>query len=217
MTQSTGWPDGPDVLHLARRSDRCTVLGPGTRAVLWVQGCPLRCPGCVAAETLPFAGGTAVAVADLARELAALPDVEGVTLSGGEPTSQSAALCNLIDRTRALRDLSFLSYSGFTLEHLRRRGTPAQHELLRRLDVLIDGPYVEARHTDLRWRGSDNQRVHFLSDRYRHLADAVWERGTWLEAEQGPDGSVQWVGIPPPGFRAAFERQLSAIGIHLLK
>src|SRR5262249_36419180 len=65
MTLS-GWPDESEILHLARRSDRCTVLGPGTRAVLWVQGCPLRCPGCVAPETLPFAGGTAVRTDSLA-------------------------------------------------------------------------------------------------------------------------------------------------------
>ena len=119
MPPPASWPDNPDVLRLSNRSDRCTVLGPGIRAVLWVQGCPLRCPGCVAAETLPFAGGFEVRVQTLAEELLALPaDVQGVTFSGGEPTSQAAALCALIDALRARRDFSFFCYSGFTLEHL---------------------------------------------------------------------------------------------------
>ena len=215
MTTS-GWPEDSEVLYLARRSDRCTVLGPGMRAVLWVQGCPLRCPGCVAAETLPFEGGNPVGVNGLATELAALPDIEGVTFSGGEPTAQAAALCNLMDRLRGVRPLSFVSYSGFTLEHLRHHGNTAVRAFLDRLDVLIDGPYVEARHTDLRWRGSDNQRVHFLSDRYRHLAAAVRERGTWLEVEIDPGGhGVHWMGIPPRGFRERFERQIEAAGIRL--
>ena len=69
MIESRAWRETPDALRLARRSNRCTVLGPGVRAVLWVQGCPLRCPGCVAPETLPFAGGEVVQVSRLAEEI----------------------------------------------------------------------------------------------------------------------------------------------------
>ncbi|MGW1607007.1 4Fe-4S cluster-binding domain-containing protein [Streptomyces eurythermus] len=70
-------------LSVARTLDRCTVLGPGSRAVIWVQGCPLRCPGCVAAETLPFEGGTSRTVHELAEWLCGLDAIEGVTFSGG--------------------------------------------------------------------------------------------------------------------------------------
>jgi anaerobic ribonucleoside-triphosphate reductase activating protein len=168
----------------------------------------------VAPETLPFAGGEVVEVDTLAADLAGLPHIEGVTLSGGEPMSQAAALCRLIDQVRARRDLSFVCYTGHTLEALRRTGSAAQHALLDRLDVLIDGPYVQERHTDLRWRGSDNQRVWFLSPRYRELAAMVQERGRWIEFEVG-DGTLRWMGIPPPGFREAFPEALRRLGIDL--
>lgn len=84
MREKQKWPENDGFLRLARRSNRCTVLGPGVRAVFWVQGCPLRCPGCVAPETLPFAGGEVVPVSRLADEIIALNEIEGLTFSGGE-------------------------------------------------------------------------------------------------------------------------------------
>lgn len=213
MPEKRNWPEAADVLHLARRSNRCTVLGPGVRAVLWVQGCPLRCPGCVAPETLPFAGGEVVPVSRLAEEIFALREIEGLTFSGGEPMSQAAALTKLVHSVRACCDLSVVCYTGFPLPHLRRNGTPAQQELIQQLDILIDGPYLRQRHTTLRWRGSDNQQVHFLSPRYRHLAQMVQEQGSWIEFELDEQDTLHWMGIPPLGFRAVFEEQLDRIGV----
>lgn len=207
----------PGILSVYRRSPRCTVLGPGVRAVIWVQGCPLRCPGCVAPETLPFEGGEKWLISQLVDEYVELPEIEGVTFSGGEPMSQAAALSELIDRTRRQRDLTFVSYTGFLYEDLLRHGSAAQRGLLERLDLLIDGPYIASRHTDLKWRGSDNQRVHFLSERYRDLEPTVDERGNWIEFELPADGSVQWMGIPPQGFRDAFRDGLSQLGIDLIQ
>ncbi|MEU6099974.1 4Fe-4S single cluster domain-containing protein [Streptomyces flaveolus] len=202
-------------LSVARRLDHCTVLGPGNRAVIWVQGCPLRCHGCVAAETLPFEGGTAYTVGELADWLCALPDVEGVTLSGGEPFSQAAPLAALLDAVRARRPgLSAMAYSGFRYEALRKAG-PDRQALLRRLDLLVDGPYVAARHAGLRWRGSANQRIVALTDRYAHLTDQP-DTSAGVELSLEADGSLSWAGVPPtPGFREGLEEQLAARGFVL--
>lgn len=195
---------------VSRVAERTEVLGPGVRAVVWVQGCPLRCPGCVAPEGLPFEGGTVWSVEALADRLGALPaEVTGVTLSGGEPMAQAGPLAALVDRLRVDRDWSVMSFSGFTLDRLRR-GTPAQRALLARLDILVDGPYVESRHADLLWRGSANQGVHFLTD--RHTAP-VEDRGAGVEV--AVDGlSVTWTGVPPePHFRQRFEAAMAARGV----
>ncbi|MFD0413814.1 4Fe-4S single cluster domain-containing protein [Streptomyces sp. NPDC127108] len=203
------------LISVARTLDRCTVLGPGVRAVVWVQGCPLRCRGCVAAETLPFEGGTSRTVTELADWLCQLDGIEGVTFSGGEPFSQAGALAELLDAVRERRpDFGAMAYSGFRHEALRRGG-PDGLALLERLDLLVDGPYVAARHGSLRWRGSDNQRLIPLTDRYaRSLAEPDTTAGVELSVE--PGGSLSWAGVPPsPGFRRRLEDRLAARGFVL--
>ncbi|GAA1996900.1 4Fe-4S single cluster domain-containing protein [Catenulispora subtropica] len=190
-------------LVISRVAHRTTVLGPGVRAVVWVHGCPLRCAGCVAPEDLPFEGGVRRTVADLAAELNALSaDVRGLTLSGGEPMAQAGPLAALVRALRRDRDWSVMSYTGFTLEHLRRHGTDGQRALLAELDLLVDGPYVAARHADLLWRGSANQRLRFLTGRHAPPAE---DRSAGLEFHVADD-TLAWVGVPPvPGFRETFE------------
>jgi anaerobic ribonucleoside-triphosphate reductase activating protein len=204
-----------DELVYSRIADRVGVLGPGTRAVVWVHGCPLRCAGCIAPQDLPFEGGVQRSVRSVADYLNALPpDVEGVTFSGGEPMAQAGALAALIDRLRVGRDWSSMAYSGYTLRHLRRHGTADQHALLDRLDILVDGPYVRARHADLLWRGSANQRVHLLSDRHPRLPA---DRSAGIEVEVDPgSGELALAGVPPfPGFLEAFETAVAERGVRL--
>lgn len=204
---------GAAAVGVSRVVDETRVLGPGVRAVVWVRGCPLRCPGCIAHEDLPFEGGTRVEVAALAARLNALPErVTGVTFSGGEPMAQAAALAELVDALRAEREWSTMSYSGYTLERLLRHGDEGQRALLARLDLLVDGPYVQSRHADLRWRGSDNQRLHHLTARHTPDPD---DSGAGLEMAV-VDGTLQWTGVPPvPGFRAAFETAMAREGVML--
>jgi anaerobic ribonucleoside-triphosphate reductase activating protein len=175
----------------------------------------LRCRECIAQETLPFDGGTAMPVAELAGWLRSLPDVEGVTLSGGEPFAQAEPLALLLDEVRAaLPDFTAMSYSGFTLAALRR-GTAAQRALLDRLDLLVDGPYQVARHGDLRWRGSSNQRLIPLSGRYRDVL-AEPDAGAGIEFTVGTDRTLSWAGVPGvPGFREQLTVALAARGYGL--
>ena len=69
-------------------------------------------------------------------------------------------------------------FSGYTLDQLRRR--PDAADLLARTDILVDGPFLRDQpDTERRWVGSRNQRVHFLTDRYR--LDDQWRRRNTLE------------------------------------
>ncbi|MBL7252713.1 4Fe-4S single cluster domain-containing protein [Paractinoplanes lichenicola] len=199
-------------LSVSRIADRTEVLGPGIRAALWVRGCPLNCTGCISAEDIPFEGGTPWSVDDLAARFLSLPDeVTGITFSGGEPMAQAAGLAALTDRIRAVRDWSVMAYSGFTLTHLRRHGSDDQRALLSRLDVLVDGPYVRAQHAPLRWRGSRNQGLHYLTD--RHRPD---ERDDFAGLEFAvDDGRISWIGVPPvAGFRSNFENAMRTQGVN---
>ncbi len=95
---------------------------------------------------------------DLAEIVRSNPLAKGVTFSGGEPFAQAEGFARLAKMLKA-EGYEVASYSGYTFEQLLA-GTPAQRELLESLDVLIDGPFVQARRSlQLVFRGSDNQRV----------------------------------------------------------
>lgn len=141
-------------------------LGPGSRFVLWTQGCPRRCPGCVAPEAQDVSGGKNVSVDAMAEKILRAKETDGLTISGGEPFMQAAALCELIEKVRARRDMGVIVYTGYTLEELRAMEDAGVQALLGMIDLLIDGPYIEERNDDRTLRGSDNQRVICLTDRY---------------------------------------------------
>lgn len=143
--------------------------GPGRRFAVWVQGCPMRCPGCCNPQMLRFEGGERVAALELAARALSTSGIEGVSLLGGEPFAQAEAAAELAEAVRA-RGLSVMVYSGFTLAELedkRGRGEPGVGALLAACDLLVDGRYERDRpERRRRWIGSQNQVMHFLSDRY---------------------------------------------------
>ncbi len=174
----------------------CTEAeGPGRRFALWFQGCPLRCPGCCNPEMLPFAGGTARTLSSLLEQIERA-DVEGITLLGGEPLAHAAGAAELARAVRQ-RHLSVMVFSGYTLEEARRLPDPAVADLLTLTDILVDGPYLRLQaETRRRWIGSANQRIHFLSDRYR-ADDPRWHFSNTLEIRlRGAELTVN--GFPAP-------------------
>lgn len=174
--------------------------GPGTRFAVWFQGCPLRCPGCCNPEFLPFRGGETRAVADLTAAIAATPGLEGITLLGGEPFAHAAAGAALADFARQ-RGLTVMVFSGYTIEEIRALPDPAAAALLGLTDLLVDGPYLrDEPDTERRWVGSRNQRVHFLTDRYR-ADDPRWRERNTLEirvAVSAGQTGVSVNGFPAP-------------------
>ncbi|MCL2367844.1 MAG: anaerobic ribonucleoside-triphosphate reductase activating protein [Oscillospiraceae bacterium] len=133
------------------------VDGPGLRFVVFTQGCPHHCPGCHNPETHDPTGGRDVPVEEIITDMLRNPLTDGLTLTGGEPFLQAEDCAKIARAARAV-GLNVWCYSGWTLEELKER--PEAKVLLREIDVLVDGPYIEAqRSLRLQWRGSENQRV----------------------------------------------------------
>lgn len=199
------------VLNVAETCVGTRALGPGLRSVVWVQGCPFNCHGCLAPEWIPDKPARLVSVAELAGELLSNPDVDGLTLSGGEPMAQAAGLAELIRTLRATRDISVVCFTGFTLPRLRSRPPSAGvADLLAQVDVLIDGRYVAARNTGRGLRGSTNQTVHRLTDR---LADTGYDfenRPRTTEIRVGTS-AVTLVGVPPNGLVTRLDQVLDRL------
>ena len=134
------------------------VDGPGIRVTFFCQGCPHHCPGCHNPETWDFSGGTAMEEEQLVQIVRSNPLCRGVTFSGGEPFAQASAFARL-GRLLKAQGYELASYSGYTFEELFL-GTPEQRELLETIDVLIDGPFLQAQKSlELAFRGSRNQRI----------------------------------------------------------
>lgn len=135
------------------------VDGPGIRTTIFFQGCPHHCPGCQNPETWEFGIGTDMTVSDIIDAVRTNPIVRGVTLSGGEPFAQNEEIVELAKRLKECQ-YEVAAYTGYTFEHLCESDAPHQKELLSWLDILVDGPFIQAEKSmELTFKGSRNQRV----------------------------------------------------------
>jgi anaerobic ribonucleoside-triphosphate reductase activating protein len=167
--------------------------GPGLRAVLWLQGCSIGCPGCFNPGTHDPAGGEAIPVDEVGARLASrAAPIDGLTVTGGEPLDQADALGALLGRLRRERDLSVILFTGMTWDAART--APGAAAVLAAVDVVLAGSYVPTAPRTGDLRGTAAKTVHFLTDRHGP-ADL---RTAPAEVIIGPDGEIAVTGIDPP-------------------
>lgn len=133
-----------------------TVDGPGWRTSVYCAGCRHACPACHNPETWSFKAGELTSVDDILAELA---KTEGnITFSGGDPMYQASAFTELARRIREELHRTIWCFTGFLYEEVL--ADPEMSKLLPYLEVLVDGPFIEAQKSmDLLFRGSRNQRL----------------------------------------------------------
>lgn len=144
--------------------------GPGKRFAIWCQGCLRRCPGCCNPHMQPIVRRNLVAVEDLftlVKSHLETDGIEGVSFIGGEPVLQAEGFAELAKKCQEI-NLSVLLFTGFEYETLFQMHDQNISKLLSHTDILVDGEFVENLLDDERdWIGSTNQRIFFLSDRYK--------------------------------------------------
>ena len=201
-----------------------TVLGPGRRIGLWVQGCSIGCRGCVSQDTWPSVPARAIAVRDLIAwcKRVTADGFDGVTISGGEPFEQPAGLAALLDgldrwRQNAVLDFDILCYSGFPLKTLERKHA----RLLAKLDAVIPEPFVAGVPIANVWRGSGNQPLVPLSERgrtrYAQYVDAPPHAGGKRMQAAVEGGRIWMIGIPDRGDMERVEALCASRGLTLEK
>lgn len=167
------------ILNLAAFLKDSLVVGPGRRDAVWVQGCTILCPGCANVAFLPHIPRRFIAVTRLLSHFEKrVGQIDGISILGGEPTEQSAGVADLVEGVQQL-GFSTVVFTGRLYEELLQDRDPAISRLLQATDLLIDGPFIASEWDQtLRWRGSRNQRLLYLTSRLQGREPAATSPAT---------------------------------------
>lgn len=170
--------------------DYDSLLGPAPRLLIWLHGCNKKCPGCIAVDWNNASSAQySLSVKTLIQLINDNKEIEGVTISGGEPFLQAESLCQLVCNINK----GIIVYSGYTKSELEQLNSKYNYEIISNIDVLIDGEYIEKLNDDKPFRGSSNQQIYFLTDRYKNYYSNQTVRRISTERK---DGFLYLFGIP---------------------
>jgi anaerobic ribonucleoside-triphosphate reductase activating protein len=139
------------------------VNGPGNRFVLWTQGCSKGCSECFNPETWSnniFKELSPRQIFELIKDF----EVDGITISGGDPLEQEDELLELLMLLSSIRlSKGVILFTGFTRAEIS--SNIIREKCLEYVDVLIDGRYEKNLKVDFSLRGSSNQEFYFFSNK----------------------------------------------------
>lgn len=194
------------------------MLGYGRRIGIWLQGCPIRCEGCISTDTWeddPDREMTVEMLLEWCRVIAR-DQVDGVTITGGEPFHQADTLLSLLEGIRQWeRDLAYpldiLCYSGFDFAYLERHHS----DVLLLIDAVITDPFRADFPMVDPLCGSGNQSVVPLSPlgiiRYDKVTRFASKSGQ-LQLQADRD-SLWFIGIPEHNAMDTFRARCAEKGL----
>ena len=182
-------------MYIARILYPVEVLGPGKRIGIWFCGCQHHCKGCSNPELWDFQDRYLTdikTVVDIVKKIADENRVDGFTISGGDPFFQKDDLKSLLRQLSQIND-DIIVYTGYLKEEL------SENDLVN-ITVLIDGKYVEELNDGSILRGSSNQRIYILQDKYKEKYDKYLStEKNRIQNFTASDGIIS-VGIHKPKF-----------------
>jgi len=181
-----------------------TTLGPGMRLGIWTQGCDRRCRGCSNPELQEWDQSKDAPAEGIVDGIKAL-EFDGVTISGGEPFLQAAELRRMIDLFISMGVDDILVFTGFYENELREMKDPDVDSVLSNIAVLVDGPFIESRYVEDPLRGSDNQNVIVLNEKYADSYDVYRKEEKKIDVFRF-ENEVHFIGIPSPGYDDVYRK-----------
>lgn len=203
------------MLKIARKAECCKVLGPGSRAVIWFHGCSRNCDGCIAKSMNQSEDFEECTPDGLYEWLKTCSNIEGLSISGGEPLEQDIDdLTVFLQKVKSdSRKLSVILFTGFTYNEIVHSRI---NKVLPFIDVLIDGTYKKELNDDTGLRGSSNQVIHFLTDRYESIKETFYKKDCRnVEVGITLDNRITINGIPKSGFIEQLTGNLAEEGYEL--
>lgn len=145
-------------------NDMCAA--PGVSVTLFTQGCPHHCEGCHNPETWDFNGGkefTPEVLKNIVDGLTKNGIKRSFCIMGGEPLCEQNTLLTLMTIQyvkQHLPEVKIYLWTGYYYEELLKSPDPKIPLILKEVNVLIDGPFVNSlRDITLKMRGSSNQNI----------------------------------------------------------
>lgn len=199
-------------MRIARILYPVTVLGPGKRIAIWAAGCSKRCQGCANPELWEGQAYPEIELHQLKAALDALFEkaegqVDGITISGGEPFEQAEELFQLVSYLKEKTE-DILIFSGRKREELLQDMVSSC--ILNEIAVLVDGAYIESQNEGEVLRGSQNQTIHILDENVRQTYDTYLaeNKGKHLVENFRVSDGVIAVGIHKKDFKQALKECL---------
>ena len=198
-------------MYIARILFPVKVLGPGNRIGIWFDGCSHNCKGCSNPELHEFSEQYAISLVNIEKlitDISNKNDIDGFTITGGDPFDQPEDLNKLLDFIRLISE-DILIYTGYCYEDVEKK----YQDIVNKATVIIDGEYVQELNTGEVLRGSTNQNIIILNDKFRNK---------YLEYIDNSESSIQnfyingaaiSVGIHKPGFDNAIDQALTGKGL----
>ena len=198
-------------MNVARILYPVKVLGPGDRIGIWLCGCNRACPGCSNPELWSPRPEYEVSIENLCHlidQVLSNHPVDGITITGGEPFQQADDLWKLISQlSNQVPDI--LVYSGYRMQELYDLNDPAVNGVLNNVATLVDGAYIQELNDNSPLRGSSNQQIHILKDKYRDTyAHYLKTTENKIQNFTTGDGVVS-VGIHRPKFNEEIVRSIN--------
>lgn len=177
------------------------VNGPGLRNVLHTQGCSVKCSGCFNVHTWDPSKGDEFSPSTIVEILLANGPVDGVTISGGEPTDQWPEIKQVLKGVRE-GGQSVVMFTGRSREQLVELGYWGDIEQL--TDIVVAGPYVKSKHLNGEpLRGSANQVVYFHGEYTEKDLESVPEVEVHIDGD-----TVTVAGFPTKETRTTLLREI---------
>lgn len=151
--------------------------GPGIRSSIFVTGCKNNCPGCFNKEYQDFDFGNKWTEKETREIIEYLkdPQIEGLTLLGGEPMEHPVELREILLQIKKEVQKNIWVYSGFTYEKILTDEN--KFNLLKECDFLVDGLFNESlKDLKLRFRGSSNQRIIDIKKSLKENKVILWDQ-----------------------------------------
>jgi anaerobic ribonucleoside-triphosphate reductase activating protein len=142
-----------------------SVNGPGNRFTLWTQGCSKGCVNCFNPETWNNRDNIIISPLEIFEHIKDF-ELDGVTITGGDPFEQEDELLELLILIDELNlSKGVIVFSGFTYDEIR--DNKIREKCCDYIDVLIDGRYEDKNRVTDSFKGSSNQNIIYFSSKLK--------------------------------------------------